>query len=94
MRVSQEDVRRCLPDGEAQIDDIGAVCRRRLARDLEVMFVDVSVDKVSCVSRAVRSCEAVARRWVDASAEDAEGTTQTEVIGAACGAVVPRRDCE
>ena len=81
MSPSQEAVRRCVPAALAATEARGAVCRCRDATVLASADSEVA-GRIKVVSRAVRSCEALATRLSED--EDDEGTTQMDVTGAAC----------
>lgn len=82
-RVSHEAVRRCVPEGEEEMEERGAVCvcNEAIAFDVE------SEERGNWVRRAERSCEAVASS-TELGGELGDGTMQRAAMGARCACVL------
>ena len=83
-----------MPATLAEIEETGAVCRWREARAFD-SFVLTMGFSVTCVRRAVRSCEALAMMsCCESSSKGKEETRQSEVMGAGCAGMLAVRFLE
>lgn len=91
IKVSQEEVSKCVPDELDAIEETDAVCKCNFARVFDSELDAESDDSVIRVIWADKSCEEVAIRWEAWSSSTLDcgiGTTQREVIGAVWASVL------